>query len=151
MSQSLVKNYLHVVYSTKDRRPFLKDKDLRSRLHAYLAGACRNLDSPSIMVGGVEDHVHILCMLSKNLAVKDFIKETKRESSKWVKTQPEWVSKFYWQAGYGAFSISPSHINAAREYIADQEEHHKKETFQDEYRRLLDKYGIEFDERYVWD
>ena len=82
MSQSLVKNYLHVVYSTKDRRAFLKDKDLRSRLHAYLAGACRNLDSPSIIVGGVEDHIHILCMLSKNLAVKDFIKETKRESSK---------------------------------------------------------------------
>ena len=151
MSQSLVKNYLHVVYSTKDRSPLLKDQDLRSRLHAYLAGACRNLDSPSIIVGGVEDHLHILCMLSKNLAVKDFIKETKRESSKWVKTQPENISTFYWQVGYGAFSISPSHVDPVAEYISDQEEHHKKETFQDEYLRLLDRYGIEYDERYVWD
>ena len=81
MSQSLVKNYLHVVYSTKDRTPFLKDKNLRSRLHAYLAGACRNLDSPSIIVGGVADHVHILCMLSKNLAVKDFIWQ--KQGEKW--------------------------------------------------------------------
>ena len=151
MSQSLSQVYLHVVFSTKNRARFLQDRDLRERTHAYLAGACRNLDSPSIIAGGVEDHVHILCRLAKTLSVSDFIRELKRESSKWLKEQSPDLSSFFWQGGYGAFSISPGHVEDLKRYIANQEEHHKKETFQEEFRRLLRLYGIEFDEKYVWD
>ena len=151
MSQSLSQVYLHVVFSTKHRAPSLQDRGLREKTHAYLAGTCRNLDSPSIIVGGVEDHVHVLCRLAKTLCVSELVRELKRESSKWLKDQSPDLSSFYWQGGYGAFSISPGHVEALTAYIANQEEHHKKETFQDELRRLLRLYGIEFDERYVWE
>jgi putative transposase len=151
MSQSLSQIYLHIVFSTKNRAPFLVDKALREAVHAYLAGTCRNLESPSLIVGGVEDHLHILCRFSKNLSVAQFFRELKRESSKWIKAKGRELASFYWQNGYGAFSISPSHVEALKEYIANQEEHHRQETFQEEFRRLLKKYGVEYDERYVWD
>ena len=151
MPQSLAQIYLHIVFSTKNRQPFLEDETLRTETHAYLAGTCRNLGSPSLIVGGVEDHVHILCMLSRKCTVADFLRELKRDSSKWIKTKKTSLSSFHWQFGYGAFSVSPSHVNSLRKYIADQEEHHRRETFQDEFRRLLKKYGVEYDERYVWD
>ncbi len=151
MSQSLTQVYLHLVFATKHRKPFLRDDELREHTHAYLTGTCNNLDSPSLIVGGVEDHVHVLCRQSKNIALKTLVGELKRESSKWVKTENPPLSEFYWQAGYGAFSISPSHVQALIEYIANQQEHHKSESFQDEFRRLCKKYGLEIDERYVWD
>ena len=151
MPQSLVQIYLHIVFSTKDRTGFLQDDQLRNDLHAYLGGICRNLKSPSIVVGGGEDHVHILCRLSKIGSVSDLIRELKRDSSKWIKQQDPKLHAFYWQKGYGAFSISPSHVDALVEYIKNQEEHHKKETFQEELRRLCKKYGIELDERYCWE
>lgn len=151
MPQSLAQIYLHLVFSTKHRKPLLSDKRQREQTHAYLAGACVNLDSPSLIVGGVKDHVHILCRQSKNIAVKTLVAELNRESSKWIKTQGPDLSEFYWQRGYGAFSISPSHVSALKKYIANQEEHHQKETFQDEFRRLCAKYELEIDERYVWD
>jgi REP element-mobilizing transposase RayT len=119
--------------------------------NAYLAGICRNLECPSLLVGGVEDHVHLLVRLSKNVALADFVREVKRDSSKWLKEQRKDLDKFHWQQGYGAFSISPGHVEKLLEYIANQEEHHRRETFQDEFRRLLRKYKIEYDERYVWD
>jgi putative transposase len=151
MAQSLSQVYLHVVFSTKNRQRFLQDRGLRERTHAYLAGACRNLGSPSIIVGGVEDYVHILCRLAKTLCISDLIRELKRESSKWLKDQSPDLSSFFCQGGYGAFSISPGHVEDLTRDIARQEDHHKKETFQKEFRRLLGLYGIEFDERYVWD
>jgi len=151
MSQSLAQIYVHVVFSTKHRQPFLNDSELMARMHAYLAGACKNLQSPSRIVGGVEDHVHILCRQSKNIALKTLVGEIKRESSKWIKTQDSSLAQFYWQGGYGAFSISPGHVEALIQYITNQREHHKTETFQDEFRRLCRKYGLEIDERYVWD
>ena len=151
MPQSLSQIYLHVVFSTKNRARLLQDRGLRERTHAYLAGACRNLDSPSIIVGGVEDHVHILCRLAKTLSISEFVRELKRESSKWLKDQSPDLSSFFWQGGYGAFSISPGHVDGLTGYIARQEEHHKQETFQEEFRRVLRLYGIEFDEQYVWD
>jgi REP element-mobilizing transposase RayT len=151
MAQYLSQIYLHVVFSTKHREPFLTDRAFRERTHAYLAGTCRNLKSPSLIVGGTADHVHILCRLSKDLAVSPLVRELKRESSKWVKSEAPGLSSFYWQQGYGAFSISPSHVEILKRYIANQEEHHRRETFQDEFRRLLHKYGVEYDERYVWD
>jgi REP element-mobilizing transposase RayT len=150
MSQSLSRIYLHVVFSTKDLAPFLADKPFRERAHAYLVGICNNLERPSIIVGGVADHVHILCRLSKNLAVADFLRELKRDSSKWVKVEMPRLRDFQWQAGYGAFSVSPSHIDALKKYIANQEAHHRRESSQDEFRRMCQKYGVEIDERYVW-
>ncbi|MEX0716805.1 MAG: IS200/IS605 family transposase [Planctomycetaceae bacterium] len=151
MAQSLVQIYIHVVYSTKERRPFLTEKSLRERLHAYLTGACNNLKCPAIIVGGVEDHVHLLCRLGKTVDVADLLRELKRESSKWVKEQVRELSEFHWQAGYGAFSVSPSHVPALTKYIVEQERHHQRESFQDEFRRLCRKYGVAIDERYVWD
>jgi REP element-mobilizing transposase RayT len=151
MSQSLVQVYLHLVFSTKNRQPFLKDVEFRERTHAYLAGTCNKLETPAIKVGGVEDHVHILCRLAKTLDISTLIREIKRESSKWVKDECPTLSEFHWQAGYGAFSISPSHVDGLVRYIENQVEHHKVESFQDEFRRLCAKYGVAIDERYVWD
>ena len=151
MPQSLVQIYVHTVFSTKHRAPFLKDKDFRDRTHRYLAGICKNLKCPALKVGGVEDHVHILFRLGKQIEISAFIRDLKRDSSKWVKVEQPLLADFHWQQGYGAFSISPSHVDGLIEYIADQEEHHRHETYQEELRRLCKKYGLEIDERYVWD
>ena len=151
MAQSLAQIYLHVVFSTKHRKRYLQDGPLRSNTHSYLAGICKNLQCPAIIVGGTEDHAHILCRQSKNLSVADLVQNLKRDSSKYVKEQPTGSSAFHWQKGYAAFSVSPSHVEPLIGYIREQEEHHRRESFQDEFRRLLKKYGIEFDERYVWD
>lgn len=151
MPQSLAQIYIHIVFSTKGRAPFLKDKPIRDDLHSYLGGASNELGCPVIRIGGVEDHVHVLCRFGREIAVSSLVKELKRESSKWLKAQGPSLADFYWQGGYGAFSISPGHVEILREYIANQEEHHRHETFHDEFRRLLTKYGVEWDERYVWD
>ncbi len=151
MPQSLAQIYLHLVFSTKDRRPFLQNAELRDELHNYLGGICRNLDAPSLIIGGVEDHVHLLCRFSRTLTVADLIRDLKRDSSKWIKTKDTSVAVFDWQSGYGAFSVSPAHVEALKAYIANQEEHHRSVTFQDEFRRLCQKYGVTLDERYTWD
>jgi putative transposase len=151
MGQSLAEIYVHLVFSTKGRAQFLGDVPLREQLHAYIAGICRNLDSPAIIVGGVEDHVHILCRLGKQTAVSDLVREVKRDSSKWLKSQDAHLAHFYWQDGYGAFSVSPGHVGDLTQYIANQVEHHRRETFQDELRRICEKYGIELNEQYAWD
>ena len=151
MPQSLTQIYLPTIFSTKNRKPFLTDPELRYRIHAYLAGICRNLKCPALTVGGVEDHVHLLTRHSKNITVADYLRELKRESSKWIKTIDSTLKSFHWQTGYGAFSISPSHLEEVRRYIQNQEQHHHKESFQDEFRRICKKYGVESDERYVWD
>ncbi len=151
MPQSLAQIYLHVVFSTKGRRPFLQDQNILDETHKYLGGTCNNLDCPVLRVGGVADHVHILCRLGRTITVADLVKELKRDSSQWLKTKSPALAEFYWQNGYGAFSVSPSHVELVREYIANQEAHHRTVTFQDEFRQLLTKYGVEWDERYVWD
>ncbi len=153
MSQSLCQIYLHLVFSTKGRLPFLQPADLRGELHRYLGGVCRNHDSPSIRIGGVEDHVHLLLRLSKSISIADLTRELKRDSSKWIKDRfnDPYLQEFHWQAGYGAFSISPSHVELVSQYIRDQEEHHREESFQDEFQRMCHKYGVAIDERYVWD
>ena len=151
MAQSLTQIYLHIVFSTKNRAPFLSDPGLRVRTHAYLAKTCHNLGSPSLIVGGVADHVHVLCRLGKTISISELVRELKRESSKWLKEQSPELASFYWQNGYGAFSVSPGHVEQLKIYIANQEAHHRTETFQDEFRRLLKLYEIEYDEQYVWD
>ncbi len=150
MGQSLVQIYVHIVFSTKQRRPFLADTENRERMHAYLAGIYKNQNSPALIVGGVEDHVHLLCRLGKTMDVSRLLLESKKDSSAWAKTELS-IPNFYWQTGYGAFSISPSHVEQLKSYVAKQEVHHQKESFQDEFRRLCAKYGVEIDERYVWD
>lgn len=151
MPQSLAQLYVHIVFSTKNRQPFLGDGTFRDRLHAYLTGICENQNSPSLRVGGTEDHAHILCRLSKTLDVSTLIRELKRNSSKWIKDVNQQLPVFYWQQGYGAFSVSPSHVDALIDYIVNQEEHHRRETYEDEFRRLCKNYGVAIDERYVWD
>ena len=151
MAQSLAQIYVHFVFSTKQRRPFLADADLRTRMHAYLAGTAAGLDSPALIVGGARDHVHLLCRFGRTHSVSDTVKELKRESSLWIKREAPQLKRFHWQDGYGAISVSPSHVRALETYIRKQEDHHRHESFQDEFRRLLDKYGVEYDERYVWD
>lgn len=151
MPQSLSKVLVHIVFSTKHRYPFLVDRNIRDEMHAYLGGTCKQLDCPVLIVGGVADHIHILCSLSRNHSIAKVVGEMKRSSSKWIKTKGPALGRFSWQNGYGAFSVSQSQVDSVRKYIATQEEHHKKRAFQDEYRAFLKKYEIEYDERYVWD
>jgi REP element-mobilizing transposase RayT len=151
MPQSLARVVLHVVFSTKNRTPFLRDADLRARLHAYMAGVLQSLGCEPILINGVEDHVHILCNLTRTLTMAGLVEEAKKASSKWMKDQGAEYRDFFWQAGYGVFSVSQSKVEVVRDYIAQQEEHHRKESFQDEFRALCRKHGVAFDERYVWD
>jgi len=149
MSQSLGKILVHAVFSTKERRPLLRDGKLRDELHHYFGGILENLDCQPIISGGTEDHVHILCALSRSCKASEMVKEIKRVSTNWPKEKG--LKDFAWQTGYGIFSIGISQIEIVRRYIARQEEHHRKISFQDEYRKLLQRYEIPFDERYVWD
>jgi REP element-mobilizing transposase RayT len=151
MPQSLAKILVHSVFSTKDRRPFLHEHLLRQELHKYLGGILARLECQPIIVGGVEDHVHLLCALSRTCEPAAMIKEAKRASSLWLKTRGPELQNFAWQNGYGIFSVGFSQIDSVRKYIAGQEEHHRKTSFQDEFRQLLSRYEITFDERYVWD
>ncbi|MGD9632400.1 MAG: IS200/IS605 family transposase [Pirellulales bacterium] len=151
MGQSLAQIYVHLIFSTRDRQRFLIDESVRSSAHAYLAGVCRNQDSPALIVGGPEDHVHLLCRLGKQTTVSALVRELKRDSSSWIKTRKSDLADLHWQKGYGAFSVSPSHVEDLKAYIANQMEHHRRESYQDEFRRVCAKYGIEIDERYVWD
>lgn len=151
MPQSLAKILVHTVFSTKDRRPFLRDRALRQELHHYLGGILGRLECQPMIVGGGEDHVHLLCALSRTCEAAAMIKEAKRGSSLWLKTRGPDLQDFAWQNGYGIFSIGFSQIGSVRDYIAGQEGHHRKHSFQDEFRQLLWRYEIAFDERYVWD
>ena len=150
MPQSLSFVLVHVVFSTKDRAPVL-DVDVRPQLHAYLATVARNVDCECYRVGGVADHVHLAIRLSRTLTVANLVGELKTSSSKWLKTLSPTLASFAWQRGYGAFSVGSSNLEALRGYIDGQEKHHQTRTFQDEFRAFLTKYGMEFDERYVWD
>jgi len=151
MPQSLANILLHVVFSTKNRIPFLRTPDLREAVNAYMVGTLRNIDCPSLIVNCVEDHLHCLCQLSRTMTVAKLIEEMKSSSSAWIKTQSPQAADFKWQAGYGAFSVSQSNVGAVKTYIAHQEEHHRKMTFQDEFRAFLRRHGLDWDERYVWD
>ncbi len=150
MSQSLVKNYVHIVYSTKYRQKLI-DSNIEDELYKYLGGIANNLECIPIKIGGYQDHVHILCLLSKKIALATLLEKLKSNSSKWIKTKGEAYRNFYWQNGYGAFSVKPSEVEVVINYIANQKEHHTRKTFQEEYRALLKKYKVEYDERYVWD
>jgi len=150
MAQSLSKMYVHVIFSTKNKRALLVNS-VREELHCYMATVLKEWESPALTIGSVEDHVHIICMLSKNHPIKKIVEEVKKSSSKWIKTKDAIDSSFQWQAGYGAFYVSQSKVDQVVNYINNQKDHHHKESFEEEYRRFLKAYNIEFDERYVWD
>ena len=150
MPQSLARLHIHLIFSTKNREPVLRDT-VRDSLHRYMAAVLQNLECPPVLINSVADHVHILFELGRTVAVSDAVEQVKKTSSKWIKTQGAEFSLFAWQAGYGAFAVSESNVAAVREYIADQPAHHRKKSFQEEYRAFLERHRVKFDERYVWD
>lgn len=150
MGQSLVKNYIHIISSTKHRVPLIHET-VQGELYAYIGTICKAMECHPIKIGGYTDHIHILWMLSKKIALMKLLEEVKSHSSKMMKTKGKALKNFYWQDGYGAFSVNPSEVDVVIAYIENQKEHHKKISFQDEYRAFLKKYNVEYDERYVWD
>jgi Transposase and inactivated derivatives len=149
MAQSLSKLFVHIIYHIKTTSAKIRTED-KNDLYAYMGAIIKSNDSIPILINGVDDHVHILCVMSKNIALSKLIEEIKGNSSHWIKTFQPYYKNFAWQGGYGGFSVSPSLHDKTKKYIENQEEHHKKMTFQEEYLMFLKEYGIEYDERYVW-
>ena len=150
MPQSLSRVYVHITFSTKHRRKLIDD-EISEELFKYLGGVCKALECNPVKIGGHRDHIHILCTLSRKITQADLLEEIKKRSSKWIKTKGDKYLNFYWQNGYGIFSVDPDETDGLIAYIENQENHHRKKTFEEEYRAFLRKYNIDFDERYVWD
>lgn len=150
MPQSLANLLIHIIFSTKDRQLLIK-RDIEGELYSYMAKIFKECDSSAIIIGGTENHVHILCSLSKKISLSKTIEDVKKSSSKWIKTKGQEYKDFFWQKGYGAFSIGQSGKDSLVDYIKNQKEHHKKKTFQEELLIFLDKYKVNYDERYLWD
>jgi REP element-mobilizing transposase RayT len=150
MPQSLSHVLVHLIFSTKDRRPVLKDT-IRVEMHAYLASVLNSSDNTCVRIGGVTDHVHIALFIARTESIAKIMERLKVSSSKWIKTKGPEFSRFSWQRGYAAFSVSPSDLTALVEYIDAQATHHQRRDFQAEMRAMFAKYGVEFDEKYVWD
>jgi len=150
LPQSLSNLLTHVVFSTKGREATLTGA-AGAEIHPYLAGALNNTNCPTIQVGGVSDHVHLFFRLARTASLSEVVETVKTTSSKWIKTKGREYADFHWQSGYGAFSVSQSDADAVITYIRNQPEHHRKMTFQEEYRKFLERHQIAYDERYVWD
>ena len=149
MAQTLVSLLVHVIFSTKNREPFISPS-LEPELFAYIGGILKNQNSRLLDAGGTADHVHLLISQSKNVSLSSLMKDLKKDSSFWIKTKGRQFDNFHWQDGYGAFSIGHSQIAALKKYISQQKEHHRKRTFQEELMAFLDEYGMEYDVRYLW-
>jgi putative transposase len=150
MPQSISYNYIHLIFSTKNREHSILP-EIETKLYDYISGIGQNLECKVLQVGGITDHVHILFSLSRKTSLADFVEEVKKSSSKWVKKQGDNYSNFYWQSGYGAFSVNPKQLDIVISYIANQKEHHHQKTFQEEYLGFLKQYKADYDERYLWD
>jgi putative transposase len=150
MPQSFVCLYCHVIFSTKNHEPFLMSK-WRPRLHAYIGGILRSKLDELLAAGGTADHLHLLVSLGKQSTVSDTIRDVKSNSSRWIHETFSNLRGFAWQTGYGAFTVSRSSLGDVRRYIANQEQHHRVRTFQEEYVAFLKRHGIQYDERYIWD
>ena len=148
MSQSFVQIYVHIVFHTKNNVKFIRE-EVENELYSYLGGILNNYKSNPIQIGGTSDHLHLLCTLPKTIALADLVEEIKKSSSKWIKSKGLNYQNFYWQDGYGAFSVSNSGVDAVKRYILNQKLHHKKVSFIDEYKRLMDEYGIIYEEKYL--
>jgi putative transposase len=150
MAHSFACNLAHIIFSTKGRAPVLT-VSIRSELYKYMAAVMSEIQATPVIINGTENHIHIFAYLPRDLAPSDVVEKTKTGTSKWLKKRFPELGEFYWQPGYGCFSVSMSNADSVREYIAGQENHHKKMTFEDEFRALLKKHGIEFDEKYIWE
>ena len=150
MPQSLSAVYIHLVFSTKARHPFLRDLEIRAAVHSYLGGISKQLGCAPIVTGGIEDHVHLLARMSRTVTQAEWVKELKRGSNLWIKKQYS-IRDFEWQGGYADFSVSASNLAKVKQYIEHQQEHHRRFDFQNELRSLLRKHHVEWDEKYVWD
>ena len=150
MPQSLSKVYVHITFSTKHRKNQIDD-EIENPLFEYIGGICKKMECNPVKVGGHQNHIHILCLLSRKVAQMTLLENVKKSSSRWIKTKGEKYSDFYWQDGYGIFSVNPTEIEVVIDYIEHQKEHHKKRSFKNEFRAFLKKYNIEYDEQYVWD
>ena len=150
MAHTFTNLLTHVIFSTKDRLPHI-DADLKAQLYPYVVGILRELDGKTSIINGTSDHVHLLVQLPPVLSLSDAMRILKTNSSKWVHDRWPARSQFGWQTGYGAFSVSGSNADAVFGYIADQEEHHRRKTFQEEFLEYLRKHQIEYDERYIWE
>jgi len=149
MSQSLSQLFVHIVFHTKYNQNLIK-KDIKAELYAYMGSIIKSNESIPIIINGVEDHVHILCIMSKNIALSKLVEQIKKHSSRWIKTKGSFYRNFSWQNGYAGFSVSPGIHDITKKYIVNQEIHHKKYSFKDEYLELLNLYGVEYDENYLW-
>ncbi len=151
MGQSLSQIYIHLTFSTKGRLPLIR-KSSEAKLHAYIAGILKKMDSPALIINSVPDHIHILFRLSKNYALAKVVEEVKKNSSKWVKTNLDGIPHFKWQIGYGAFSVSSYKVEVVKNYILNQKKHHKKIQYKEELEEFVRQYDIiEYDEKYFWD
>jgi len=150
MPQSLSSVLIHLVFSTKNRQPLITPA-IEPELFKYLATELRNMDCPSLAINGTTDHVHILFALSRTMTIANVVKSIKGSTSRWIKPRSPELRSFEWQAGYGAFSIGRSQVEQVKRYLARQKVHHRKLSFQDEFRALLLKYEVPYDEKYVWD
>ena len=150
MPQSLAQILLHIVFSTKNRGPLIQP-EIENELYAYMASICNASDCHAHQIGGVQNHIHIACNLSRTISVSKLLEEAKKSSSKWIKTKGAAYQNFAWQNVYGAFSLGMSQLSTVKQYIAQQKKHHKHKTFQEEFREFLNRYKVEYDERYVWD
>ena len=150
MPQSISYNYSHITFSTKERHPLI-DEQIQEELFKYIGGICKSMDFIPLKIGGYNDHIHILCLLSRKIPLMKLIEEVKSHSSKWIKSKGDRYKNFYWQKGYGSFSVNPTEIDVVIRYIENQAEHHKSKTFQEEYLTFLKKYNVDFDERYLWE
>ncbi len=150
MAQTLVKLYIHIVFSTKNRANLILS-EIEEELFAYIGGIANNNNSKLIAANGTENHIHLLISMSKIIELSELVGDIKRSSSKWIKTKGISFHSFQWQDGYGAFSVGYTQIEDVKKYIANQKIHHEKNTFEDEFRYFLRKYDMDYDERYVWD
>ncbi len=153
MPQSIVKMLAHIIFSTfsTKNRADLIHLEIEKDLFGYIHGIVENNKAKLIITNGTTNHIHLLVSLPKKIDIPELIGDIKRDSSTWIKKRDSQFSNFYWQRGYGAFSIGQLEIDLVKNYIANQKEHHKEKDFKMEYRGFLRKYDLEFDEQYVWD
>jgi REP element-mobilizing transposase RayT len=149
MAQSLTKLYVHIIFHTKNSNDIIK-ADIEQELHSYIGSLIKKNDSIPIEINNVPDHIHILCIMSKNISLAKLVEEIKKNSSRWIKTKGEQYKKFAWQGGYGGFSVSPSIVEKTKVYIKNQKQHHKKVTAREEYEKLLKVHGVDFNRDYLW-
>ena len=149
MSQSLSKLYVHAIFHVKNNKCLIRPED-DEELYAYIGGVIKLSKSIPIIINGIENHIHVLCIMSKNICLAELMEDIKRNSSRWIKTIDIYYKDFAWQGGYAGFSVSPSKVETVKKYIANQKNHHKKQTSQDEYIQFLKEHGVDYNVEFLW-